>query len=142
MSGIEIIIPNWDVPAEIIAGVSTRAGGVSQSPYNSLNLSHHVGDSAAKGKSNLRRLTDRYPQQLQWQWLQQTNSSDVHRADSCCAPVTADGICTSMPGLACYILTANCMPVLFAAKGAGEVALAHAGWRGLVAGILEHTINR
>ena len=59
MSDIEIIIPNWDVPAEIIAGVSTRAGGVSQRPYDSLNLAHHVGDSAVRVKKNLRRLANR-----------------------------------------------------------------------------------
>ena len=142
MSEMKIITPNWDVPAEIIAGVSTRAGGVSQHPYESFNLAHHVGDSAARVNSNLRLLTDRYPQQLQWQWLQQTHSSDVHRADSCCAPVIADGICTRMRGLVCCVLTADCMPVLFAARDGGEVALAHVGWRGLVAGILERTISR
>ena len=142
MSEIEIIIPDWDVPAEIVAGVSTRAGGVSQHPYGGLNLAHHVGDSAVRVKINLQLLSNRYPQQLRWQWLRQTHGSDVHRADACRAPITADGICTSVPELACCVLTADCMPVLFAARDGGEVALAHAGWRGLVAGILESTIAK
>jgi YfiH family protein len=142
MSEIEIIIPDWDVPAEIIAGVSTRAGGASRHPYDSLNLAHHVGDSAARVNKNLRLLSNRYPQHLQWQWLRQTHGIDVHRADACCGPVTADGICTSVLELACCVLTADCMPVLFAARDGGEIALAHAGWRGLVAGILECTIAK
>ena len=142
MSEIEIIIPDWDVPAEIVAGVSTRAGGVSQHPYGGLNLAHHVGDSAVRVKINLQLLSNRYPQQLRWQWLRQTHGSDVHRADACCAPITSDGICTPVSELACCVLTADCMPVLFASRDGGEVARAHPGGRGMVAGVLASVIAR
>ena len=140
MSNFKTIIPDWDVPADVVAAITTRTGGVSRHPYASLNLSRHVGDCASDVDENLRLLTDQYPQQLQWQWLQQTHGGEARRVDKLSAALAADGLSTSVPGLACCLLTADCLPVFIAARDGGEVAMAHAGWRGLVAGILEHTV--
>lgn len=140
MREFKIITPVWDVPANIVAGISTRGGGVSEHPYSGLNLAHHVGDSAANVDRNLRLLKAHYPQRLQWQWLHQVHRSNVLRVAAVSAPVTADALSTQRTDLACCLLTADCLPVFFAADDGGEVAMAHAGWRGLAAGILENTV--
>lgn len=140
MSEIRLIVPTWDAPTEIVAAVSTRIGGVSQDPYDSFNLAHHVGDASADVDENLRILADNYPQRLHWQWLQQIHSSEVCPLARQCAPGLADALTTRVPDLACCLLTADCLPVFFAARDGSEVAMAHAGWRGLASGILENTM--
>jgi YfiH family protein len=140
MNAIKIITPDWDVPADIVAGISTRAGGVSEQPYSSFNLARHVGDSGANVDRNLQLLEKLYPQRLQWQWLHQVHSSNVHRVVKASVAMTADALSTQRPELVCCLLTADCLPVFFAACNGGEVAMAHAGWRGLAAGILENTL--
>jgi YfiH family protein len=114
--------------------------GLSNAPYASFNLADHVGDSPECVIKN-RLLLDK---QLQLpsspHWLQQVHGTTVVEAGSSVIPVSADASLTEKAGVVCAVLTADCLPVLFCDQAGGCVAAAHAGWRGLVAGVLEATI--
>jgi YfiH family protein len=119
-----------------------RRGGVSEGPYASLNLGAHVGDESGHVAQNRRRfsLDAALPQEPLW--LNQVHGSRV-LVDPAPATVTptADGAVCTIPGSVAAVLTADCLPVLFASLDDPEVAAAHAGWRGLAAGVLEATVN-
>ncbi len=125
----------------IAALTTTRAGGVSRGPFASLNLAGHVGDDPHAVADNRRRLLRRLEVD-QVQWLQQVHGTRCVRAHAgAIAPgPEADAAWTDAPGLAVAVLTADCLPVVFAARDASSVAVAHAGWRGLVDGVLEATL--
>jgi YfiH family protein len=132
------LIPDWPAPAGVKACVTTRAGGVSLAPFDSLNLGDHVDDSPEAVAENRRRLTDHFP--IQPAWLQQVHGIAVAHADPSLV-ATADASWTSTPGIACAAMTADCLPVLFCDRAGTRVAAAHAGWRGLAAGVLEATLD-
>ena len=128
------LIPDWPAPAQVKACVTTRAGGVSLAPFDSLNLGDHVEDSPEAVLENRRRLTAAFA--IQPAWLRQVHGVVVVEAD----PeriAEADGSWTGTPGIACTAMTADCLPALFCNKSGTRVAAAHAGWRGLAAGVLE-----
>ncbi|MFZ5521167.1 MAG: peptidoglycan editing factor PgeF [Pseudomonadota bacterium] len=136
--------PDWIRPADLPAGIgavfTTRAGGVSVAPWSGLNLGDHVGDDPAAVAENRRRLAAALGARPVF--LRQVHGCEVVRLDaaSADAPVrSADACWTTEPGVACCILVADCLPVLFAAPGGRGVAAAHAGWRGLAAGVLQAT---
>ncbi|OPA93123.1 multi-copper polyphenol oxidoreductase [Pseudomonas fluorescens] len=128
------LIPDWPAPAWVKACVTTRAGGVSQAPFDSLNLGDHVEDSLEAVLENRRRLTEAFG--IQPAWLRQVHGVTVVEADPGRTP-EADGSWTSTPGIACTAMTADCLPALFCNRAGTRVAAAHAGWRGLAAGVLE-----
>ncbi|MBT2371101.1 peptidoglycan editing factor PgeF [Pseudomonas fluorescens] len=128
------LIPDWPVPAGVKACVTTRAGGVSLAPFDSLNLGDHVEDSGEAVSENRRRLTDAF--NIQPAWLRQVHGVVVVEADPG-RIAEADGSWTSTPGIACTAMTADCLPALFCNRDGTRVAAAHAGWRGLAAGVLE-----
>lgn len=132
------LIPDWPAPTGVKACVTTRAGGVSLAPFDSLNLGDHVDDSPQAVAENRRRLTDHFF--IQPAWLQQVHGIVVAEADPGCV-VTADASWTATPGIACAAMTADCLPVLFCDRAGTRVAAAHAGWRGLAAGVLEATLD-
>ncbi|WP_433737182.1 peptidoglycan editing factor PgeF [Pseudomonas putida] len=132
------LIPDWPAPAGVKACVTTRAGGVSLAPFDSLNLGDHVDDSPEAVAENRRRLTDHFA--IQPAWLQQVHGIVVAHADPS-QVVTADASWTSTPGIACASMTADCLPALFCDRAGTRVAAAHAGWRGLAAGVLEATLD-
>lgn len=132
------LTPDWPAPAWVKACVTTRTGGVSLAPFDSLNLGDHVGDDPAAVAENRRRLTDRYA--IQPAWLQQVHGTDVVEADPRLI-ATADASWTATPGIACTAMTADCLPVLFCNQAGTRVAAAHAGWRGLANGVLEATLD-
>ncbi|MCB2253265.1 peptidoglycan editing factor PgeF [Pseudomonas chlororaphis] len=132
------LIPDWPAPAGVKACVTTRAGGVSLAPFDSLNLGDHVDDDPRAVAENRRRLTDRFS--MQPAWLQQVHGIDVVEADPSFV-ATADASWSSTPGIACTAMTADCLPVLFCDRSGSRVAAAHAGWRGLAAGVLEATLD-
>lgn len=124
------LIPDWPAPAGVRAVFTTRAGGVSPIPYDSLNLGDHVGDQPAHVAANrdaLRRATRSRPV-----FLQQVHGSEVLvlSADAVDGQ-EADACVTDQTGLACTIMVADCLPVLLASEDGAVVAAAHAGWRGL-----------
>jgi YfiH family protein len=136
------ILPDWPAPPEVRALSTDRSDGVSAAPFDSLNLGAHVGDSAEAVGENRRRLCSaaRLPEEPVWLSQQHgTNVLDLDGAHE--APAGADAAFTHRPGRVCAILTADCLPVLLASESGAGVAAAHAGWRGLAAGVIEATVR-
>lgn len=134
------LVPDWPAPAGVRALVTTRSGGVSGGPYANMNLGTHVGDAPGAVKENRARLRKRLPSDPFW--LEQVHGCTV--ADAACGVemTTADASVAAQRGLVCAVLTADCLPVLFCDRRGQVVGAAHAGWRGLAAGVLEATVAR
>jgi len=132
--------PDWSVPDRVIALSTLRTGGCSEPPYASFNLADHVGDDPAAVQANRVLLADQLPPATRVRWLEQVHGTRVIRADGEEATGPADASWTATPGVACAVLTADCLPVLFCNRAGDRVAAAHAGWRGLLAGVLENTV--
>src|SRR6185369_11101604 len=129
----EWITPHWPVPANVRAVCTTRAGGQSAPPYDSLNLGDHVGDSAEAVAAN--RTIFAAALQARPVFLKQVHGLDcVQLGADTPDGAEADGCVTTTPGVACTIMVADCLPVLFTATSGRAVAAAHAGWRGLAQG--------
>lgn len=138
-----LIQPQWPQPASVRSCATTREGGVSLLPYGSLNLGSHVGDSPEDVAANRQRLIELGGLPAAPHWLEQVHGTDVIRLTTDTPPVSsliADAAYTRERGVVCAAMTADCLPVLFCSKNGDEVAAAHAGWRGLCAGILENTV--
>ncbi|MEB0042439.1 peptidoglycan editing factor PgeF [Pseudomonas sp. MH10] len=133
----EWLIPDWPAPANIKSCVTTRAGGVSLAPFDSFNLGDHVDDDPDAVAANRFRLTSHLG--IQPAWLSQVHGVEVVHADPR-RVIAADASWTDTPHVACTIMTADCLPVLFCDRSGTRVAAAHGGWRGLAAGILEATV--
>ena len=138
---LPLLRPDWDVPAPIRAAMSLRGGGCSAAPWDSLNLGERVGDDPACVARNRRAFAAAIGATPVW--LQQVHGTQVLSLQHAPPPAAprADAAWTREPGLACTVQVADCMPVLFAAARAHGVAAAHAGWRGLAAGVLEATLT-
>lgn len=139
----ELIVPDWPAPANVRALVTTRHGGVSAGPYASLNLGDHVGDDPAAVAENRRILRARLPAEPVW--LNQVHGKQCRDASACPnakgnQPPEADAAYSRKPGVVCAVLTADCLPVLLCDAAGTVVAAAHAGWRGLAAGVIESTV--
>jgi YfiH family protein len=122
-------------------------GGVSAAPFDSLNVGAHVGDAGAAVTENRRRVRAQLRLPAEPLWLEQVHGVEVADLDAACggasAPhLTADAAIARRAGSVCAMQVADCMPVLFAARDGCAVAAAHAGWRGLAAGVLEATLAR
>ena len=131
--------PDWPAPVRVRACVTTRGGGVSQGAFEGLNLGDHVGDDPAAVAQNRARLSAALG--CQPAWLSQVHGIAVAEADPAVVP-EADASWTAAPGIACAVMTADCLPVLFCDRAGTRVAAAHAGWRGLAQGVLEATLER
>lgn len=141
---ISLITPEWVLPAGVNAISTTRNGGVSIVPYDTLNLGDHVGDDLQSVLKNRQRLAKHLMlSDDDIVWLEQVHGVKVLTLDHQ-QPTSyqADASYTNIPRKVCAIMTADCLPVLFCSLAGNEVAAAHAGWRGLQAGILEQTIQR
>lgn len=134
-----LLRPDWPAPAHVIAAVSTRRGGVSYGAYASLNLGSHVGDEPEAVAENRRRFAAAAGLAAAPAWLNQVHGCGVVAAGGS-EQASADACWSRTPGTACAVLTADCLPVLFVDRAGSCVAAAHAGWRGLAAGVLEATI--
>ena len=128
----------WSAPAHVHAFTSTRDGGVSLPPYDALNLGDHVGDEPQAVATNRERLLSSVGLTAPAQWLSQVHGVEVIKAGTGEEIPTADACWTDQPGQACVVMTADCLPVCF--SDGKKVAVAHAGWRGLVSGVLEQTL--
>lgn len=140
MQEIEVLPLDWPAPENVHAGVTSRNSGFSLPPYKSFNTGYHVGDSINAVKRNRNSLRQRYPQQFRWQWVEQVHSNSVVRLAAEADSLIGDGLVTSCTNLVCCIQTADCLPVFFSSKSGKEIAIAHAGWRGLADGILENIV--
>jgi YfiH family protein len=119
--------------------MTLRTGGASGGPYASLNLGDHVGDEPAAVAENRRRLREVLALPAEPLWLEQVHGTDVARCGGPARPL-ADAAVALEPGQVCAVMVADCLPVLLADRGGTCVAAAHAGWRGLAAGVLEATV--
>ena len=154
------LAPDWPAPPGVRTLSSFRGGGASAAAYASLNLGDHVGDVAATVALNRQRLMAAAGLPAEPIWLRQvhgTNVADldadhgagidldananVNDRDGAAALAAADAACTRRPARVCAILTADCLPILFATESGDRVAAAHAGWRGLAGGVIEATVQ-
>jgi len=147
----EWIVPDWPAPAKVRAVSTTRTGGVSTGIYASLNLGTHVGDAVESVAENRRCLCAGLDLHNQPRWLKQTHSARVvylspneplksSTGDDPWKSPNGDAAVTQSSGEVCAIMTADCLPVLFCERTGHTVAAAHAGWRGMAAGVLEATV--
>lgn len=139
---MSVIIPDWPCPSSIRAVATKRRGGVSVSPWNTLNLAYHVGDNPIAVQQNWQMLSAllRFPSTPQL--LQQVHGTEVVDASDNGAFLQADGCYSDQPGLVCTVMTADCLPILICSRQGAEVAALHAGWRGLADGVVARGIAR
>jgi YfiH family protein len=136
------LTPDWPAPRGVRALSTLRVGGVSLGKYASLNLGTHVGDEPAAVAANRHALRRAAHLPAEPAWLTQVHGVGIADLDADAAPGSpADGAVARSAGRVCAILTADCLPVLFACDSARVVGAAHAGWRGLAAGVLEATVK-
>jgi len=140
MSSDAWIVPDWPAPPTIKAASTLRVGGLSSGVFNSFNLGDHVGDDPVHVSANRQRLSQGLGLTMEPLWLSQVHGLDVVDARSWRPGIQADACVSIDRNRPCVVLTADCLPVLFCDQDGGCVAAAHAGWRGLVSGILEHTV--
>lgn len=131
---------DWPAPPNVRAGTTLRRGGVSRNAYSSLNLGDHVHDLTAAVVENRRRFARECALPSSPGWLHQTHSVNVTDGLPSRPDPGTDAMITRAENSVCAVLTADCLPVVFAAADGSEVAVAHAGWRGLCNGIVEATV--
>ncbi len=141
------IVPSWPAPASVRALTTTCTGGLSQGPYQGLNLALHVGDDPKTVLQNRELLIAEAGLPTEPFWLEQVHGTCVIEypvqgfVQGFSVP-KADASVAFRPLQICAVLTADCLPVLLCDRAGTRVAAVHAGWRGLCAGILEATIAR
>jgi YfiH family protein len=139
MSLVRVSADGW--PDNVLLYYTTRDGGCSDAPYASYNIATHVGDRVGHVAENRRRLQTLLPEATEIAWLDQVHGARVIPADSVLAkPVAADASWTRLPGLACAIMSADCLPVMLTDRSGSLVAGIHAGWRGLAAGVIDTAV--
>ncbi|MDX1559719.1 MAG: peptidoglycan editing factor PgeF [Marinobacter sp.] len=136
--------PDWSAPDKVRAISTTRAGGVSGRPWNSLNLGSHVEDNPDHVQQNRRRLAESTGLKSERiGWLNQVHGTDVVELtpDNVGQIAKADASYTRHPGIACAILTADCLPVILADRKGTVAGAAHCGWRSLCGGVIENLVS-
>jgi YfiH family protein len=159
-----LLFPDWDAPPGVRAAFTLRSGGASVPPWDSLNLGVHVGDDPLAVAANRRRVAQALSLPAEPCWLAQVHGTGVHEvervgpaaeaatADARAAdapvadppvadPPVADAAVTRSRGAVLAIQVADCLPVLLASEDGAVLGAAHAGWRGLVAGVVERTVE-
>jgi hypothetical protein len=143
------LIPDWPAPSNVRAITTTRLGGVSQGVFSSMNLALHVDDDVSAVQANRIKLKQILGISEPC-WLKQVHGVGVVDALTACpgvmadagSGVKADGSYSTHPGKVCAVLTADCLPVLLCDEEGTRVAAVHAGWRGLLAGVIESVIDK
>lgn len=135
------IRPEWPAPAKVRALATTRCGGYSAGPRASFNLAMHVDDDPDAVRRNRALLRKAANLPAEPMWLQQVHGTTVWSGGHASIPPTADASVAKASRDICVILTADCLPVLLCDEAGAVVAAAHAGWRGLVGGVLATTIG-
>ncbi len=137
---IHWITPDWPAPQQVHAASTCRTGGFSQGKFASLNLALHVPDDRAHVLANRELIKKQLSLPSAPVWLQQTHSTQVVCADFIKGAVEADASYTRRKNIVCTILTADCLPLLLCNQQGTYIAAIHAGWRGLLTGIIENTL--
>ncbi len=130
---------NWPAPPNVHAFTTMRSGGVSQLPYDSNNIAFHVEDNPEAVSANRKLLKEHTGLDNEFIWLNQTHTT------TCIIPEEdnnrdADAALTRQANTALVVMTADCVPIVLCNKKGTEIAAIHAGWRGLVGGIIENTL--
>ena len=143
---MELIWPDQQLrawlPEQVNVCVTTRVSGFSRPPFGHGNLALHVGDDPKAVQLNREQLLQRMPGSHAIQWLQQVHGTECGVASGGLVTPTGDSVYTREPGMACAVLTADCLPILLMNRQGDEVAAVHAGWRGLAAGVIQTAIDR
>jgi YfiH family protein len=137
---LNFIVPNWPAPANVKALQTTRIGGVSQTPYASLNLGEHVNDDGIAVAKNRQLLSPYLSSEPVW--VNQVHGVEVIDAAKSTCLQNADASFTTQANVVCVTMTADCLPVLLCDKAGKVVAAVHAGWRGLCDGVIEAAVNQ
>ena len=133
------IVPDWPAPARVRAFVTTRAGGVSRGAYATMNLSASNGDEPVDVARNRAIVCAALPAMPTW--MRQVHGTEVLDLDRWSGDrPTADAAVAGLQGKVCNVLTADCLPLLLCDTEGNRVAVAHAGWRGLAAGVIENAV--
>lgn len=138
---MKYIKPNWPAPSNIHAATTTREVGASIAPYDNFNLGEHVGDNPEHVTENRKTLVKALQLPSEPIWLKQIHSKNIIMANKFNGLPELDACIATQPGKVCVIMTADCLPILLCDKQGNEIAAVHAGWRGLVAGIISETIS-
>jgi YfiH family protein len=134
-----LIVPDWPAPANVKTFQTTRLGGISSAPYDSLNLGDHVGDAPLAVARNRMLLNTLLPSEPVW--LEQVHGTRVANADMASCLPQADACIARHRDAVCVVMTADCLPVLLCDTQGSAVGAAHAGWKGLAAGVVESTVQ-
>jgi YfiH family protein len=135
------LAPEWPAPSRVHACTTIRGGGVSEGSYASMNLAEHVGDDLRHVAENRRRLVEALHLSSTPLWLRQVHGTAVVDAATAKADCEADASFVTRPGIACAVLTADCLPLLLCDGDGMRVAAVHAGWRGVLGGIIENSVR-
>lgn len=138
---LDWIEPDWPAPQQVRAVVSTRAGNLSPVPYDGFNTADHVGAPVENVETCRRVFQQVLNIRATPQWLDQVHGTEVVEASADGNLLTADACFTTQPGAVLTLHTADCLPVFFCDQEGSQVAMAHAGWRGLASGVLENTVD-
>jgi YfiH family protein len=134
------LIPDWDTPTNIHVAMTLRTGGFSTGVYDSFNLATHVGDDLTRVLENRQLLKKELNLPADPVWLEQTHSDIVIDAGQATTLQQADASYSDKAGVVCAVMTADCLPVLICTKDGQKIAAIHAGWKGLLAGIISNTL--
>ena len=134
------LVPDWPAPANIHAATTLRTGGVSQGSYFSLNPATHVSDDTERVRQNRQIIREMLDLPAEPIWLDQIHSSRAVKALNPPSPQQADASYTNESGVVCAVMTADCLPLLVCSTDGTQVAAIHAGWRGLLAGVISNTV--
>ena len=141
-ANVTCVAPDWQGPANVTAFTTTRLGGVSQPPFDAMNLGLHVGDDEQSVVENRRRLQQSLGLPSQPHWLAQTHSTDIcairHEYNGA---INGDGSYTQCMDTVLAVLTADCLPIVISDSKGTQLAVVHAGWRGMANGIIENAMN-
>lgn len=138
---LNFLYPNWSAPTNVFALTTTRHGGCSDVPFDSNNLALHVEDNAHHVLINRNRLKEHLHLPNEPAWLNQTHSTEcvvVEEDDN----RQADAAITRSPSQVLAIMTADCLPIILCNQQGDEVAAIHAGWRGLLNGVIQQTVSQ
>ena len=138
-NGLVVHTPMWSAPKHVKSLITSRLGGCSSAPFNGLNLGTHVGDDPHSVRQNRNLITDLVPTQPIW--LNQVHGTTIWKKNISMPSLQADGSITADRNDVLCILSADCLPILFTDQAGDIVAACHAGWRGLVRGVIDQTLQ-
>ncbi|WP_342219767.1 peptidoglycan editing factor PgeF [Rickettsiella endosymbiont of Miltochrista miniata] len=138
---LDLITPDWPAPHWVKAYTTTRTGGFSQTPYNSLNIAVHVGDNLDDVSKNRQLLQKNFHLKKSITWLEQIHGKVAISADHPNTSLQADAVYSKTAQTVCAVQTADCLPLLVCSSSSYCIAAIHAGWKGLSSGIIETTID-